>query len=128
MLSGKRVHNAPFCTPLFARHKRDKITLTLYIHIGYTILKGDDRMQEATVVSQWGNSKGIRMPVEVLRKAQIDLNDKLFFEVDENKRIILTRTPTPKQGTLEYLFKDYSGDIFQAELNDLGETVGNEKW
>jgi len=32
-------------------------------------------MQEAAVVSQWGNSKGIRMPVEVLRRAQIDLND-----------------------------------------------------
>ncbi|MCL1843659.1 MAG: hypothetical protein FWF79_07590 [Defluviitaleaceae bacterium] len=45
-----------------------------------------------------------------------------------NKWIILTRTPTPKQGTLEYLFKDYNGGIFQTELNDLGETVGNEKW
>ena len=85
-------------------------------------------MQEATVVSQWGNSKGIRVPVEVLRKAQIDLNDKLFFEVDENKRIILTKAPTPKQGTLEYLFKDYDGGMFQTELIDLGETVGNEKW
>ena len=85
-------------------------------------------MQETTVVSKWGNSKGIRMPVEMLRKAQIDLNDKLFFEVDENKRIILTRTPMPKQGTLEYLFKDYDGGAFQTELIDLGETVGNEKW
>jgi len=85
-------------------------------------------MQEATVVSQWGNSKGIRMPVEVLKKAQIELNDRLFFEVDENKRVILTKTPTPKQGTLEYLFKDYKGDSFQTELIDLGETVGNEKW
>ena len=85
-------------------------------------------MQEATVVSQWGNSKGIRVPVEVLRKAQIDLNDKLFFEVDENKRIILTRMPTPKKGTLEYLFKDYIGGTFQTELIDLGESVGNEKW
>ena len=85
-------------------------------------------MQEATVVSQWGNSKGIRMPVEILKKAQIDLNDKLFFEVDEKRRIILTRVPTPRQGTLEYLFKDYDGGTFQTELNDLGETVGNEKW
>ena len=85
-------------------------------------------MHEATVISQWGNSKGIRIPVEVLKKAQIDLNDKLFFEVDENKRIILTKTPTPKQGTLEYLFKDYDGDKFQAELVDLGESMGNEKW
>ena len=85
-------------------------------------------MQEVAVVSQWGNSKGIRMPVEVLRKDQIELNDKLFFEVDENKRIILTKTATPKQGTLEYLFKDYSGGSFQTELVDLGESVGNEQW
>ena len=85
-------------------------------------------MQEVAIVSQWGNSKGIRMPVEVLRKAQIDLNDKLFFEVDENQRIILTRTPSPKQGTLEYLFRDYDGGAFKTELIDLGEAMGSEKW
>jgi len=62
-------------------------------------------MQEATVVSKWGNSKGIRVPVEILRKAQVDLNDKL-----------------------EYLFKDYDGGRFKTELVDLGEPKGNEKW
>jgi len=41
---------------------------------------------------------------------------------------ILTKTPAPKQGTLEYLFKDYDGGSFQTELIDLGETVGNEQW
>lgn len=35
---------------------------------------------------------------------------------------------TPKQGTLEYLFKDYDGGSFQAELFDLGEPVGYEEW
>ena len=85
-------------------------------------------MQEATVVSQWGNSKGIRVPVEILRKAQVDLNDKLFFDVDDDKRIILTKVPAPKQGTLEYLFKDYDSGKFQSELVDLGEPKGNEKW
>ena len=85
-------------------------------------------MQEVAVVSKWGNSKGIRIPIEVLRKAQVELNDSLFFEVDEAKRIILTRVPVPKEGTLEYLFKDYNGDSFKTELNDLGEAVGHEKW
>jgi antitoxin component of MazEF toxin-antitoxin module len=85
-------------------------------------------MQETTIVSQWGNSKGIRIPVEVMKKARINLNDRLFFEVDENKRIILTRTPSPKPGTLEYLFKDYTEGKFQTEPIDLGEPVGNEKW
>ena len=84
-------------------------------------------MQEATVVSQWGNSKGIRMPVEVLKKAQIELNDKLFFEVDENKRVILTKKQSPKPGTIEYLFKDYNGGSFQAELYEF-EPMGDELW
>ncbi|MCL2350404.1 MAG: AbrB/MazE/SpoVT family DNA-binding domain-containing protein [Defluviitaleaceae bacterium] len=85
-------------------------------------------MQKMAVVSQWGNSKGIRMPIEILKKAQIELNDRLFFEVDENKRVILTKEPMPNQGTLEYIFKDYDGGAFQAEIIDLGEAVGNEKW
>jgi len=85
-------------------------------------------VEEATVLSQWGNSKGIRIPVEILRKAQIELNDKLFFEVDENQRIILTKSPAPKRGTLEHLFKDYVDGSFHAELTELGEPAGNEKW
>ncbi|MCL2225226.1 MAG: hypothetical protein FWB96_09710 [Defluviitaleaceae bacterium] len=85
-------------------------------------------MQVSTVVSQWGNSNGIRVPVEILKRAQVELNDKLFFDVDENGRIILTRDPTPRPGTLEYLFKDYTDGAFQTELPDLGEAVGNEKW
>jgi Growth regulator len=85
-------------------------------------------MKMSTVVSRWGNSSGVRLPVEILRKAQIDINDKLFFEVDENKKIILTKVPSPEQGTLEYLFKDYNGDSFDTKLIDLGEAVGNEKW
>ena len=85
-------------------------------------------MQTTTVVSKWGNSKGIRMPAIVLRKAQIDLNDRLFFEVDESKRIILTKAPTPQKGTLEYLFNDYNDGSFKTDIVDLGEKVGNEKW
>jgi len=42
--------------------------------------------------------------------------------------IILTIAPSPKQRTLEYLFKDYNGGAFETEIIDLGETVGNEKW
>lgn len=85
-------------------------------------------MSRETIVSKWGNSKGIRLPAEVLKKAHIDQGDKLFFKVDENSRIILTKVPTPKEGTLEYLFKDYEGNSFQTELVELGEPVGNEEW
>lgn len=85
-------------------------------------------MEMATIVSKWGNSKGIRVPAEILKKAQVDIDDKLFFEVDESNRIILTKAPSPQKGTLEYIFKDYDGGSFKTELVDLGEPVGNEQW
>ncbi len=47
-------------------------------------------MDISSVVSRWGNSKGIRMPVEVLNQAQVELNDRLFFEVDDQKAKWLT--------------------------------------
>jgi antitoxin MazE len=85
-------------------------------------------METAAIVSKWGNSKGIRMPAEVLSKAHVNLNDKLFIDVDSENRIILTKAPAPKEGTLEYLFKDYAGGAFKTELVDLGEPAGEEKW
>ena len=85
-------------------------------------------MDTTTTVSKWGNSKGVRVPSEILKKAHVDLNDKLFFDVDEYGRIIMSKVPVPKEGTLEYLFKDYSDASFKTELVDLGEPVGNEEW
>ena len=81
-----------------------------------------------TTISKWGNSKGIRIPFEILEKAQLGLNDMLYFDVDERGRIIMSKIPMPKEGTLEYLFKDYSGGSFNTELTDLGAPAGNEKW
>ena len=85
-------------------------------------------MQSTTMISKWGNSKGVRVPAEILKRAQVDLNDILYFDVDEQGRIIMSKVPTPKRGTIEYLFKDYSGEPFNSELVDLGEPVGNEQW
>jgi antitoxin MazE len=85
-------------------------------------------LDEASTVSKWGNSSAIRMPVEILKKAKVNLNDKLFFQVDDEGRIILTKAPAPKAGTLEYLFRDYKGGSFQTEVIELNEPVGNELW
>jgi antitoxin MazE len=85
-------------------------------------------MVATAIISKWGNSKGIRIPNEILQKADIDVNDKLSLEVEKDGSIVLTKYPAPKKGTLEYLFKDYQDVPFQTELIDLGEPVGNEKW
>ena len=85
-------------------------------------------MAATAIVSKWGNSRGIRLSNEILQKANINLNDKLFLEVEKDGCIIMSKIPMPQKGTLEYLFKDYQKPPFQTELLDLGESVGNEKW
>jgi antitoxin MazE len=99
----------------------------MYIHYIRT-KKGVPEVNISSVVSKWGNSQGIRVPVEILKKAHVQLNDVLFFNVDQEGRIVLTKSPAPKEGTLEYLFKDYKGGSFETEIIDLGEAVGEEKW
>ena len=85
-------------------------------------------MAETAIVSKWGDSRGIRLPYKILYKANINLNDKLFLEVEKDGRIVMSRIPAPPASTLEYLFKDYQKPPFQTELIDLGEPVGSEKW
>jgi hypothetical protein len=34
----------------------------------------------------------------------------------------------PKKGTLEYLFKDYTGESFKTTLVNPVKPVGKEKW
>ncbi|MCL2163790.1 MAG: AbrB/MazE/SpoVT family DNA-binding domain-containing protein [Oscillospiraceae bacterium] len=85
-------------------------------------------MAVTAIVSKWGNSSGVRIPIEILKKANIGLNDKLFLEVEKDGCIVMSKIPAPQKGTLEYLFKDYHEKPFQTELPDLGEPVGNEKW
>jgi len=40
----------------------------------------------------------------------------------------VSKPSTPREGTIEYLFKDYSGEFFKTELTNPVEPVGNEKW
>ncbi len=85
-------------------------------------------MALTAIISKWGNSQGIRMPVEILKQADVSINDELYFDIDEKGRIVLSKAPIPKKGTLEYLFKDYEGGAFQTEIADMGGPVGEERW
>ena len=85
-------------------------------------------MDNVVRVTKWGNSCGIRIPVTVLRKAEIEMNDLVYIESDQTGMILVSKKPSPKKGTLEYLFKDYSEEQFRTELIDLGEPIGKEKW
>ena len=78
-------------------------------------------------VTMWGNSHALRIPSSIIKSLGISCNDKVYLETSED-RIVITKTPTPKKGTLEYLFKDYSGERFKTILVNPVKPVGNEKW
>ena len=81
----------------------------------------------SAVISMWGNSHALRLPAKMVKALGVNCNDKVFLEVDEEK-IIITKAPAPKKGTLEYLFRDYSGESFKTTLINPVKPIGNEQW
>ena len=78
-------------------------------------------------VSMWGNSQALRLPVEMTRQLGIHANDEVILEVRENV-LTVSKPATPREGTIEYLFKDYSEECFRTELMNPIEPVGRELW
>jgi antitoxin MazE len=81
----------------------------------------------SAVITKWGNSHAIRLPAKMVKNLGIECNDRVYLEADDGK-IIITKSPEPKKGTLEYLFKDYSGESFKTVLVNPRKPIGNEKW
>ena len=81
----------------------------------------------SSVITMWGNSHALRIPLKTVKDLGFACNDKVYLEASED-RLIITKAPGPKKGTLEYLFKDYSGESFQTTLVNPIEPVGNEQW
>jgi antitoxin MazE len=84
-------------------------------------------LRTKTIISMWGNSQALRIPVEMTRKLGISANDEVVLEVRGNI-LTVSKPETPREGTIEYLFKDYSGGKFKTELTNPIEPVGKEKW
>ena len=81
----------------------------------------------SAVITKWGNSHALRIPAKMLKEIGMSCNDKVYLEKSEGK-LIITKAPAPQKGTLEYLFKDYSGEPFRTELVNPAKPAGNEKW
>jgi antitoxin MazE len=84
-------------------------------------------LQTRAVVSKWGNSQAVRIPAEMIRQLGIQTNDEVVLRVID-ETLTITKPSTPKKGTIEYLFKDYSGETFQTEFVNPIEPVGEEQW
>ena len=84
-------------------------------------------LQTKATVSMWGNSQALRIPIEMARQLGIRANDEVMLEVRENI-LAVSKVETPQVGTIEYLFRDYSGESFTTVLENPIEPVGEEKW
>ena len=80
-------------------------------------------LQTKATVSMWGNSQALRLPVEMSRQLGIHANDEVVLELRE-KVLTVSKPSTPRKGTIEYLFRDYSGESFKTELTNPVEPVG----
>ncbi|MDR0870679.1 MAG: AbrB/MazE/SpoVT family DNA-binding domain-containing protein [Planctomycetaceae bacterium] len=79
-------------------------------------------------ISTWGNNQGLQIPAEIIQRLGLNTNDKVFLEV-ENDKLLISKVPTTApRGTLEELFRDYSGESFRTELTNPNESVGKEQW
>jgi len=84
-------------------------------------------LRAKTTVSMWGNSQALRIPVEMTRQLGIFANDEVILELRENI-LTISKPTTPREGTIEYLFKDYSGECFRTDIVNSLEPVGREEW
>ncbi|GHU76398.1 hypothetical protein FACS189461_3930 [Spirochaetia bacterium] len=84
-------------------------------------------LQAKTTVSMWGNSQALKIPAQMARQLGIHANDEVILEVRENI-LAVSKPETLRTGTIEYLFRDYSGESFKTELLNPVEPVGEEKW
>jgi antitoxin MazE len=84
-------------------------------------------LRTKTTISLWGDSQALRIPVEISRNLGIRTNDEVILEVREDI-LTISKPAAPGKGTIEYLFKDYSGENFQTELTNPSIPVGEEKW
>ena len=81
----------------------------------------------SAVITMWGNSHALRLPSKMVKSLGLACNDKVYLETNKD-RIIITKAPAPQKGTLEYLFKDYSGESFKTILVNPAKPAGNEQW
>lgn len=78
-------------------------------------------------VQKWGNSQGLRLPMAILRDAQVSTGDTVKVSV-KGRRIILEPVDKPRQ---KYDLKKLVAKMpknYKAKELDWGRPVGKEVW
>ncbi len=74
-------------------------------------------------IKKWGNSQGIIIPKEILRKSGITMDDEL--EIEAQRGVITIAIPF-RHKTLEERIAESGGVLRLTGELDLGEPVGRE--
>lgn len=77
---------------------------------------------QRVVITKWGNSQGIRIPVDILRKANLKVSDPMTIEA-EGDTIILRKEFRHK--SFSERLAEYDGKIETCDF-DWGEPMGGE--
>jgi len=80
-----------------------------------------------TTIKKWGNSQGVRLPLDVLKEAEIDKDSIVNISAQGNRIVITKAEPQRKRQNIMELFEGYVGKYEPTEI-DWGEPVGKEVW
>jgi antitoxin MazE len=75
-------------------------------------------------LSKWGNSHAIRLPKELMEKAELSVNDKIVVSVN-GRKIVLKKLEKSHSAKLVQRFQNYDGDYTCQELESVVD-VGKE--
>lgn len=76
-------------------------------------------------VKKWGNSQGLRLSQELLRRANLSVGDAVEITVVDEQIIVKKATPAPP--SLAELLSRVP-EAYEAEEMDWGGPVGREEW
>lgn len=84
-------------------------------------------MPQITRITKWGNSQVIRLPKEILHKANLQLDDTMSIHVSDGQILFKKYKPKklPSYRSLEDIFADRIGSWEEEEINR-GKSVGAE--
>lgn len=99
-----------------------KLFYILYILWIYDVREVDGMYVQ---VKPWGNSQGIRISKEILREADIKVDEVLEVKVSKG-RIVMEKTF--KHKTLEERAVEFDGKLNLDGEFDWGEPAGSEEW
>ena len=80
-----------------------------------------------TTIKKWGYIQGLRLPLDILREAEIDKESAVNISAQGNCIVITKADPQKKRQNIMELFEGYKGEYEPTGI-DWGEPVGKEVW